>query len=101
MRAQLLLRNQALELMRQRHRAPDGSLGFEACSGRVDKQALEAALDLILLALSLVMAGTGHLPTLQLLRAGLKRVQGGNKPASFLPHQVGDSLWLPISCACL
>ena len=42
--------------------------GAEATWGRLDKQALEACLDVVALSLSVVMAGTGHLPTLKLLR---------------------------------
>lgn len=40
-----------------------------AAAHRLDKGHLEAALDVVVLALSLVMAGTGHAPTLQLLAA--------------------------------
>lgn len=39
--------------------------------GRLDKQALENCMDVIALGLSLVMAGTGDLDTLRLLRGGL------------------------------
>lgn len=34
----------------------------------LDKQALEGCLGVVALALGVVMAGTGHLPTLKLLR---------------------------------
>ncbi len=43
--------------------------------GRLDKQALENCMDVIALALSLVMAGTGDLETLRLLR-GASRLLG-------------------------
>ena len=36
----------------------------------LDRQALEGCLGVVALALGVVMAGTGHLPTLQLLRGG-------------------------------
>ena len=36
--------------------------------GRLDKQSLENCLNMIVLALSVVMAGTGDLPTCRLLR---------------------------------
>ena len=45
-----------------------GFAGAEATWGRLDKQALEACLDLVALSLAVVMAGTGHLPTFKLLR---------------------------------
>ena len=39
-----------------------------AAWGRLDKAALEACLCTVALALATVMAGSGHLPTLRLLR---------------------------------
>ena len=36
----------------------------------LDRQALEGCLGVVALALGVVMAGTGHLPTLKLLRGG-------------------------------
>lgn len=44
---------------------------FSYCAGGwqgLDKQALEGCLGVVALALGVVMAGTGHLPTLKLLR---------------------------------
>ena len=38
--------------------------------GLLDKQALENCLGIVLLSLSLVMAGTGHLVTFKLIRGG-------------------------------
>ena len=45
--------------------------GASAVWGRVDKQSLENCMNTIALALSLVMAGTGDLETLRLLRGDL------------------------------
>ena len=42
--------------------------GAAAVWGRLDKQSLENCLNMIVLALSVVMAGTGDLPTCRLLR---------------------------------
>ena len=44
------------------------SAGAAAVWGLLDKQALENCLGVVLLALSLVMAGTGHLKTFKLIR---------------------------------
>ncbi len=41
-----------------------------ALYGVIDRLALESCVGLIALSLSVVMAGTGHLPTLKLLRGG-------------------------------
>ncbi|GLI61805.1 hypothetical protein VaNZ11_004310 [Volvox africanus] len=43
--------------------------GGAAAVGRLDRAPLEAALNVVVLALSVVMAGTGHLPTFHLLQA--------------------------------
>lgn len=82
-----LLRDQATALLQLRSKAPESSAGLLACSGRLDKQTLEAAIDAILLAMAVVMAGSGHLPTLRLLRAASKRLQRGLKPTQHLAHQ--------------
>lgn len=49
--------------------------GANAVWGRVDKQSLENCMNNIALALSLVMAGTGDLQTLGLLRGSLYLLQ--------------------------
>ena len=48
--------------------------GAAAVWGRLDKQVLENCMDVIALALSLVMAGTGDLETLRLLRGSATRL---------------------------
>eukprot|EP00899_Mesostigma_viride_P028297 jgi/Mesvir1/8652/Mv02596-RA.1 len=51
--------------------------GLTKPSSFVDKASLETCLDTVALALSVVMAGTGDLKTLQLLRLLRRRVDGG------------------------
>jgi len=58
--------------LRHKTKAPDASAGAAAALGTIDKQGLEMCVGAAAVALSLVMAGTGHLPTLKLLR-GLRR----------------------------
>ena len=66
--------------------------GAEATWGRLDKQALEACLDVVALSLSVVMAGTGHLPTLKLLR-GMSFAS--NNFTIYLPIRF---IYLPSAC---
>ncbi|KAK9834947.1 hypothetical protein WJX84_010452 [Apatococcus fuscideae] len=77
-----VLKHYLLYLLAAKKRAPDASQGAEATWGRLDKQALEACLDLVTLSLSVVMAGTGHLPTLKLLRGMRLRLQPPPSPAA-------------------
>ena len=44
------------------------AVGGSAAWGRLDKHSLESCIGVVALALSVVMAGTGHLPTFKLLR---------------------------------
>lgn len=46
----------------------DARTGPAAVWGQLDKGALEACLCSVVLALATVMAGSGHLPTLRLIR---------------------------------
>ncbi|KAK9863020.1 hypothetical protein WJX84_009707 [Apatococcus fuscideae] len=70
-----VLKHYLLYLLAAKKTAPDASQGAEATWGRLDKQALEACLDLVALSLAVVMAGTGHLPTFKLLRGMRLRLQ--------------------------
>jgi anaphase-promoting complex subunit 1 len=68
-RAEALLRHHALQLLAaKRGAAALGEAGAPQNRGRLDKQLLEGCLDCVVLALGLVMAGSGHLPTLRLLQ---------------------------------
>ena len=50
------------------HSAQHDRAGAAAVWGKLDKQVLENCMGIVAVALSLVMAGSGHLPTLQLLQ---------------------------------
>ncbi|KAL3162204.1 hypothetical protein ABBQ32_009910 [Trebouxia sp. C0010 RCD-2024] len=63
--AEGVLRHYVLYFLKARLQAPDASSG--GWRG-LDKQALEGCLGVAALALGVVMAGSGHLPTLKLLR---------------------------------
>lgn len=54
--------------------------GGMAVWGRLDKAALEACLCTVALALATVMAGSGHLPTLRLLRGAPLALTIQSKP---------------------
>ena len=47
------------------------AVGGSAAWGRLDKHSLESCIGVVALALSVVMAGTGHLPTFKLLRGDI------------------------------
>lgn len=66
------LHSLTLDLMAAKARAPDACAGTPAVWGRLDRHDLEAAACSSALALAAVMAGTGDLATLRLLR-GLRR----------------------------
>ncbi len=51
----------------------------------LDRQALEGCLGVVALALGVVMAGTGHLPTLKLLRGNTPPLTSHPYPV-FLPY---------------
>jgi hypothetical protein len=107
--AEFLLRGQLLALLSAKRRAPGGStsnavaaataaaaagvatgasFGFgylppsAACIGQLDKAALEDAIVVVLLSLSLVMAGSGHLPTFRLIQMLSRRVAAPLRPPS-------------------
>ncbi|PSC69420.1 anaphase-promoting complex subunit 1 isoform X2 isoform B [Micractinium conductrix] len=69
--AEALLRRYALYFLSAKQRAPEPGTGQPAY---INKQQLEEALGNVALALAVVMAGSGHLPTLKLLRGLRKRV---------------------------
>ncbi|KAL0039031.1 hypothetical protein WJX77_005730 [Trebouxia sp. C0004] len=71
--AEKVLRHYVLYFLKAKQQAPDSSAG--AWRG-LDRQALEGCLGVVALALGVVMAGTGHLPTLKLLRGLRRRLQG-------------------------
>lgn len=105
--AEFLLRGQLLALLSAKRRAPGGStssavtaataaaaagvatgaqvgVGYlppgAACIGQLDKAALEDAIVVVLLSLSLVMAGSGHLPTFRLIQMLSRRVAAPLRP---------------------
>lgn len=107
--AEFLLRGQLLALLSAKRRAPGGStsnavaaataaaaagvatganfgVGYlppsAACIGQLDKAALEDAIVVVLLSLSLVMAGSGHLPTFRLIQMLSRRVAAPLRPPS-------------------
>ncbi|EFJ11009.1 hypothetical protein SELMODRAFT_126964 [Selaginella moellendorffii] len=63
--AQTLLQHYALYFMKEKSQAASGTSPNDR---RVDRGTLETCLDVAVLSLSVVMAGTGHLETLRLLR---------------------------------
>ncbi|KAK9819157.1 hypothetical protein WJX81_007920 [Elliptochloris bilobata] len=69
-----LLTHYCAYFQRAKHAAPDSMSGNAGAWGRLDKAALEACLCTVALALATVMAGSGHLPTLRLLRGLRKRL---------------------------
>ncbi len=62
-RAEATLRHRALELLAAKRR-----LVGDGGRGNLDRYTLEGCLEVVVLALALVMAGSGHLPTLRLLQ---------------------------------
>ncbi|KAL4443950.1 hypothetical protein ABPG75_011687 [Micractinium tetrahymenae] len=70
-RAEELLRKYCSYFMAAKQRAPEPGAGQPCLT---NKHLLEEALGCVLLALSVVMAGSGHLPTFKLLRALRKRL---------------------------
>ncbi|CAD7696275.1 unnamed protein product [Ostreobium quekettii] len=72
--AEFLLRKYVLEFLAHKKKVPDASAPGQQTYGRLDKQSIELSIDVCALALSAVMAGTGHLPTLRLLRGLAKRL---------------------------
>lgn len=64
--AEALLRFHVLQLLAAKRRV--GSDNALTGRGKLDRGVLEGCLDVVVLALSLVMAGTGHLPTFRLLQ---------------------------------
>lgn len=101
--AEALLRQHLLQLLHAKRRAPGGpndqsiapamaaaaaaaatgtratgvGIGYSSSAlsvGKVDKQAIENSMCVVLLSLSLVMAGSGHLPTFRLIQVGHKQL---------------------------
>lgn len=76
--AQELLQSYCLKLLKMKQKAPEVSMmGVMACAHGVDKATLECCLGTVALALAVVMAGTGHLPTYRTLRSLRQRLGGG------------------------
>ncbi|KAK9828929.1 hypothetical protein WJX72_002853 [[Myrmecia] bisecta] len=75
--AQEVLAHYVHYFLEAKQSAPDSAAGAAATWGRLDKQALEVCVGSTALALAAVMAGTGHLPTMRLLRGLRKRLQSG------------------------
>jgi anaphase-promoting complex subunit 1 len=51
-----------------------------ACVGQLDKAALESAIVVVLLSLSMVLAGSGHLPTFRLIQMLSRRAAAPLRP---------------------
>jgi hypothetical protein len=51
-----------------------------ACVGQLDKAALESAIVVVLLSLSMVMAGSGHLPTFRIIQMLSRRAAAPLRP---------------------
>ena len=67
--AEQLLRHYVLQLLAAKRRLGVGvEAGVAGSMGRLDKGFLETAICNVVMALSCVMAGSGHLPTLRLLQ---------------------------------
>ena len=76
--AQELLQRYCLGFLKMKQKAPEVSMmGVMAHAHGVDKATLECCLGTVALALSVVMAGTGHLPTYRTLRSLRQRLGGG------------------------
>ena len=76
--AQETLAQACRRFLKLKQGAPEISMmGVMASTCGVDKTTLEGCLNVAALALALVMAGTGHLPTYRLLRVLRNRVGGG------------------------
>ena len=76
--AQELLQRYCLKFLKMKQKAPEVSMmGVMAHAHGVDKATLECCLGTVALALSVVMAGTGHLPTYRTLRSLRQRLGGG------------------------
>ncbi|GMH41655.1 hypothetical protein BSKO_09565 [Bryopsis sp. KO-2023] len=76
--ARATLHDFVLKFLKLKKEVPDSSAGADVTYGKIDKQALQTVCDVCALALSVVMAGTGHLPTFRLLRALRMRLQPGS-----------------------
>jgi hypothetical protein len=107
-RAEALLRHHALQLLAaKRGAAPLGEAGGPAGRCRLDKHLLEGCLDSVVVALGLVMAGSGHMPTLRLLqhlRWVHSRGRGGaccKGPSGRCTHPQRVSLPHRLSLSCL
>lgn len=86
-RAEALLRKYAAHFLTAKQRAPEPGTGQPSLTS---KHFLEEAVGSVLLALGVVMAGSGHLPTLKLLRALRKRlapptVSNATQPSAAAP----------------
>lgn len=116
--AEFLLRGQLLALLSAKRRAPAGCSSSAvaaataaaaagvaagasscvahlapgaACVGQLDKAALENALSVVLLSLSLVMAGSGHLPTFRLIQLLSRRAAPPLRSTSHAAAQGPDA----------
>jgi anaphase-promoting complex subunit 1 len=89
----VLLHHAQQLLAAKRTSAAAASMASSQLAG-TDRQALESCLDTVVLAMSVVMAGTGHLPTFRLLQQLSKRVEGcaAGSPGAAHPISYGNHM---------